>query len=136
MGFLVSTIRVMIVDDNAFLRETVAGMLREIGFREIYQAGDGNDALRQLPIANPGLIICDVEMKPMNGLDFVDSLRKHSWTGAKDIPVIFLTGHSVAPIVKAAAKLGAAAYMVKPVNKKQLHARVMTVLENALSGGG
>jgi two-component system chemotaxis response regulator CheY len=132
MGVALGTIRVLVIEDNDFMRETVASMLREIGFREVAEARDGNDALRQLETVNPGLIICDIEMKPMDGLEFVQTLRDHTWPRAKEIPVIFLTGHTEAPIVKRALKLGVNAYVVKPVQRKQLEARVVTVLENAL----
>jgi two-component system chemotaxis response regulator CheY len=132
MGVALGTIRVLLIDDNAFMREAVATMLRDIGFRDVTEAGDGNSALRQLELSNPGLIICDIEMQPMDGLQFVETLRAHSWHRAKEIPVIFLTVHTEAPIVKRAAKLGADAYVVKPVQKKQLEARIITVLENAL----
>jgi two-component system chemotaxis response regulator CheY len=132
MGVALGTIRVLVIDDNDFMRETIAAMLRDIGFRDVTEARDGHDALRQLELANPGLIICDIEMKPMDGLDFVEALRVHAWPRAKEIPVIFLTVHTEAPIVKRAAKLGVDAYVVKPVQKKQLEARIITVLENAL----
>ncbi len=129
---LLHTVRVMVIDDNDFIRQAVVAMLREIGFRDVSQAADGNDALRQLPQAKPGLIICDIEMKPMDGLEFVEALRKDPLPGANEIPVILLTAHTEAAIVKRAAKLGVGAYVVKPVQKKQLEARVVTVLENAL----
>jgi two-component system chemotaxis response regulator CheY len=132
MGVALGTIRVLVIEDNDFMRETVASMLREIGFREVAEAQDGNDALRQLEAVNPGLIICDIEMKPMDGLEFVQALRDHTWPRAKEIPVIFLTGHTEAPIVRRALKLGVSAYVVKPVQRKQMEARVVTVLENAL----
>ena len=126
-----AAIRVLVIDDNDFTRDVVAGILREIGFRELFQARDGHDALGQLETANPGLIICDIAMKPMDGLAFVAALRQHAWAGAATTPVIFLTVHTEASIVKQAVKLGVDAYVVKPVQKKQLEARVATVLERA-----
>jgi two-component system chemotaxis response regulator CheY len=100
-------------------------MLREIGFRDIAQARDGHDALSQIETADPGLIICDISMQPMDGLEFVETLRQHSWPHAAEVPVIFLTSHTEAPIVKRAFKLGVEAYVVKPVQKKQLEVRVI-----------
>jgi two-component system chemotaxis response regulator CheY len=131
MAAAVATTRVLLIDDNDFIRETVAAMLGDLGFSEVSQARDGGDALRQLEPANPGLIICDVAMKPMDGLQFVEALRKHAWPGAAQVPVILITSHTEATIVKRAVKLGVEAYVVKPVQKKQLEARIMTVLENA-----
>jgi len=133
MNVAIGTIPIMVIDDNDFMRETVATMLRDIGFQVISEAQDGNDALRQLEQGLPGLIICDVNMKPMDGLDFVAALRQHPAPGATDIPVIFLTVHTEAPIVKRAVKLGVEAYVIKPVQRKQLEARVLTALENALA---
>ena len=104
-------------------------MLRDIGFRDIAQARDGHDALSQIETAEPGLIICDISMQPMDGLEFVEALRRHSWPRAGEVPVIFLTSHTEAPIVKQAFRLGVEAYVVKPVQKKQLEVRVMTTLE-------
>ena len=126
-----ATVRVLVVEDNDFVRELVAGMLREIGFHDIAEARDGLDALSRLESANPGMIICDIGMQPMDGLEFVESLRKNPWPGAKAVPVIFLTSHTEAPIVKRAFRLGVEAYVVKPVQKKQLEVRVITTLERA-----
>ena len=128
-----AAVRVLVIDDNDFIRDLVAGMLREIGFQDIAQAGDGHDALGQLETADPGLIICDIAMKPMDGLEFVEALRQHAWSRATEVPVIFLTVHTEPPFVKRAAKLGVEAYVVKPVQKKQLEARVMTILERGLT---
>jgi two-component system chemotaxis response regulator CheY len=130
MGFALDTVRIMVIDDNDFVRETAAAMLGEMGINHVTQAIEGNDALRQLEAADPQLIICDISMKPMDGLEFVEALRSHAWAGAADVPVIFLTVHTEAAIVKRAARLGVKAYVVKPVQKKQLEARVLTVLES------
>jgi two-component system chemotaxis response regulator CheY len=128
-----AAVRVLVVEDNDFIRELVVTMLREIGFRDIAQARDGHDALSQIETADPGLIICDISMQPMDGLEFVETLRQHSWPHAAEVPVIFLTSHTEAPIVKRAFKLGVEAYVVKPVQKKQLEVRVMTTIERALA---
>lgn len=126
---------VLVIDDNDFVRETVATMLGEIGFGRVAQAKDGRHALGQLAAVAPALIVCDISMKPMDGLRFVAELRKHAWPGAAGVPVIFLTVHSEAAMVKKAVQLNVNAYVVKPVQRKQLEARVLTVLENAALRG-
>jgi two-component system chemotaxis response regulator CheY len=127
----VAAVPVLVIEDNDFIRELVATMLRDIGFHVIAQARDGQDALSQIETADPGLIICDISMQPMDGLEFVEALRRHSWRRAGEVPVIFLTSHTEAPIVKQAFRLGVEAYVVKPVQKKQLELRVITTLERA-----
>lgn len=131
MSVSVEAVRVLVIDDNDFLRETIAVMLAEIGFRHVFQAKDGNDALGQIERVDPELIICDISMKPMDGFGFVGALRKHPWPRATSVPVIFLTVHTEAAMVKRAVTLKVNAYVVKPVQKKQLEARILTVLENA-----
>src|SRR6202047_2721793 len=116
----VSTVRVLVIEDNDFIRELVAPMLRDIGFRDIAQARDGHDALSQIETADPGLIICDISMQPMDGLEFVETFRRHPWPRAGAASGIFLTSYTQAAIVKRAFKLGVEAYVVKPVQKKQL----------------
>lgn len=120
---------------DEFLRETIGAKLAEIGFHRVSQAKDGNDALGQLERVDPELIICDISMKPMDGFGFVGALRKHAWPGAKDVPVIFLTVHTEAAMVKRAVTLKVNANVVKPVQKKQLQAQIHTVLENAALRG-
>jgi two-component system chemotaxis response regulator CheY len=79
---------------------------------------------------DPHLILCDVDMEPMNGLDFVERLRRTAPPPpANPTPVILLTAHSDAEIVQRAIKLGVNAYIVKPVKRNQLEARIATVLE-------
>lgn len=125
----ITRMKVLVVDDNDFMRDLVASMLREIGFREIVHAGDGEAALQKVKAEGPELILCDVDMEPMNGLDFVERLRRNQPPPAKQTPVILLTAHSDAEIVQRAIKLAVNAYIVKPVKRNQLEARIATVLE-------
>lgn len=125
----ITKMKVLVVDDNDFMRDLVASMLREIGFREIVHAGDGEAALQKVRSEGPELILCDVDMEPMNGLDFVERMRRNQPPPAKQTPVILLTAHSDAEIVQRAIKLAVNAYIVKPVKRNQLEARIATVLE-------
>jgi CheY-like chemotaxis protein len=70
----VAAVPVLVIEDNDFIRELVATMLRDIGLHDIAQARDGQDALSQIETADPGLIICDISMQPMDGLEFVEAL--------------------------------------------------------------
>ncbi len=126
----ITKMKMLVVDDNDFMRDLVASMLREIGFRDIFHASDGEAALLKTKEVDPHMILCDVDMEPMNGLDFVERLRRNAPPPPHiPTPVILLTAHSDAEIVQRAIKLGVNAYIVKPVKRNQLEARIATVLE-------
>ena len=131
MALDISKLRILVVDDNDFMRDLVASMLRESGFRAIYHAADGQAALSQTQAVEPDLIICDVDMEPMDGLDFVEKLRKETPPERPKIPVLMLTARNETAIVQWAIKLGISGYLVKPVKKTQLEAKVLTILERA-----
>jgi two-component system, chemotaxis family, chemotaxis protein CheY len=131
MSVDVKATRVLVVDDSDFTREIVVAMLRDMGFQDIAEAGDGSEALRQLAAASPGLIVCDINMRPMDGLAFLDELRRHPWLPAAAIPVIFMTAHTETAIMQHAANLGVDGYLVKPVKRSQLETLAQTVLERA-----
>jgi two-component system, chemotaxis family, chemotaxis protein CheY len=128
-------LRVLVVDDNDFMRDLVASMLREIGFRQISHASDGEEALSRIASVEPDLILCDIDMEPMDGLDFVEALRKQTPAGGRKIPVLMLTARNETQIVQWAIKLGISGYLVKPVKKAQLEAKVLTILERSTGGG-
>jgi two-component system chemotaxis response regulator CheY len=125
---------VLVVDDNDFMRDLVSSMLREIGFRDIVQASDGEGALRKTKEVSPDLIICDIDMEPLDGLSFVEKLRRFAPPPpTPQTPVIMLTAHSDAQLVQRAIKAGVGAYVVKPVKRAQLEARIVTVFEKRFS---
>lgn len=118
-------LRVLVVEDNAFVRSLVAKVLYNIGVRDIAQATDGSTGLDQLSIFKPDVVICDVEMTPMGGMDFLKAARAGI---AVDTPVIFLTSHSESEIVMQAKVLGADSFLVKPISTGKLKDRLDRVL--------
>lgn len=133
--YVFSKMTVLVVDDNDFMRDLVGSMLKEIGFRDIEQAADGAAALRKTKDIGFDLIVCDVDMEPVDGLTFVEQMRRHSPPPpTPQVPVIMLTAHSDTPLVQRAIKAGVNAYVVKPVKRAQLEARIVTVFDK-LRGG-
>jgi two-component system chemotaxis response regulator CheY len=122
---------VLVVDDQDFMRDLVSSVLRQIGFRRIETAGDGEAALKSVTQAVPKLIICDIEMAPMNGTEFVERLHKAGFTGPKRIPTIFLTSHAEAALVHQAKKLGVDAFLVKPVKRGPFEQKIQQILQRA-----
>ncbi|MBM3598529.1 MAG: response regulator [Alphaproteobacteria bacterium] len=125
--------RVLVVDDNEFMIELVSSLLRQIGFRDIITAADGETALKKLMQSPPALIICDINMKPMDGFEFVGRLRSAGYVGKDKIPTLFLTAHAEEQYVKKAVQLQADGFLVKPVKKDVLIQRVQKVLYGQLA---
>lgn len=121
-------LNVLVIEDQDLIREIVVAILRALSCRVIRAAADGQAALRLVTEEAPNLILCDIDMKPMNGLQFVEELQKRGFRDARRIPTIFLTAHSNAELVRRAKLLGVDAYVVKPVKRAILEERIRHVL--------
>lgn len=127
-----SAVDVLIVDDEAFVRKTLTQMLRLAGVRSITEAVNGRHAFSELldvPEKQlPNLILCDVEMELMDGLEFLKRLRDNENEAMASIPVIVTTAHTDAQTVKAAAQRQIDGYLVKPFTAAKLVSRIESIL--------
>jgi CheY-like chemotaxis protein len=105
-----SSARVLVVDDDAMMRELLQLHLTNAGYR-VSAAEDPVAAAHIIVKRKPDLVIVDVEMPYMNGYEFVAALKADPET--KDIPIVFLTSRD--DVADQARILGAAAYLTKPV---------------------
>ena len=114
---MVQNLTILVVDDSAALRRTLALTLQKSGYR-VLQARDGREALEQLQ-QSPGiqLVICDVEMPNMNGFEFLGQRRGDP--NLMKIPVAMLTSRSSEKHRQLATHLGASAYFTKPYIEQQ-----------------
>lgn len=117
---------ILIVDDYKTMLRIVENLLKQLGFRNIYQATDGNAALRLLGEHNFGLIISDWNMEPMTGLQLLKEVRGSPKT--KEIPFIMVTAESKVENVAAAKDAGVNNYIVKPFNAETLREKLRVVL--------
>ena len=110
--------KVLVVDDSSTVRQQVTAALGPAGF-EVLEAADGAqalEALRQQPATK--LVICDVNMPNMNGLEFLEALGKLNPKPA--VPVVMLTSEGRADLIEKAKKAGARGWLVKPFKPEQL----------------
>lgn len=122
---MTETQKILIVEDNDFVRMQVARYLKDAGF-ETLEAKDGNEALEALG-PHVGVAIVDVRMEPMGGLDFVRALRGREI----HIPVIFMTGDQNSDLLEQAAKWDVNAVLIKPVMKD----RMVQAVQRAVAQG-
>lgn len=113
-------LKVLIVDDEPFMRRTIKIMLRAVGRFMVDEADDGDTALNLMPIFMPDLVLCDVRMPRLSGLQFVEQLRTHPVECLRNTPVLMLTVDAGEATILNAARLKVSGYLVKPVSPKQL----------------
>lgn len=119
---------VLIVDDNQNMRRLLHTLLRAIHITEIKEADSGKDALAVLNGVTPDLIITDLAMRPLNGIDFVRLLRSDRTCPAAIVPVIMLTGYSEEAMVMKARAAGVNDFVAKPVSANMLRERIERVV--------
>ena len=117
--------KVLVVDDEPTVREVVVGYLRRDG-HEVAEAADGTTALELLDAEPPDLVVLDMMLPGVNGLDILRRVRSTS-----DIPVIMLTARAEESDRVAGLELGADDYVVKPFSPRELAARVNGVLRRS-----
>lgn len=117
--------RLLVVEDDAALRETLTEQLRREGF-EVLATGDGGEALELARAAAPDLIVLDVMLPTLDGLSVCRILRKES-----DVPILMLTARS-GPVDRIIGlETGADDYVVKPFHTGELIARIRALLRRA-----
>jgi two-component system, chemotaxis family, chemotaxis protein CheY len=119
----------LIVDDNKHMRALVKGILHALGSKNIREASDGADAFKELRHFPADLIICDWNMSPLDGLDFVKLVRTGGDSPNPYVPIIMLTGHTELVKVIEARDSGVHEFLAKPISAKALYARIRTIIE-------
>ena len=110
--------KILIVDDSRTIRQQVGFTLTKEGF-EVVEAEDGQDGLNKLQAnADISMIVSDVNMPNMGGLEMVEAIRQIEQF--KFLPIIMLTTESSGDKVDRAKKAGASGWLVKPFNPEQL----------------
>ena len=116
---------IMTVDDSASIRQMVSFTLKDAGYAVI-EAVDGKDALAKLPGAGVNMIITDLNMPNMDGIELIRQVRANA--ECKFIPIIMLTTESQTEKKQEGKAAGATGWIVKPFKPEQLLAVVKKVL--------
>ena len=119
--------KILLVEDEKNIVLGVTVCLRSAGL-DVEVATDGADALKRLEEIQPDLILLDLVMPRVNGLDALQMMKQKEET--KDIPVIILSARAQEDDIKRALELGATAYMAKPFRPNEL----LAVIERVLAG--
>lgn len=120
---------VLVVDDEAILRETLEYNLARDGYR-VVTAADGREALARFADERPDLVVLDVLLPEMSGLDVCRAIRRES-----DVPILMLTAKDSEIDKVVGLELGADDYLTKPFGLRELLARVRALLRRTEGHG-
>ena len=124
------SVRVLIADDQDFIRSLLRHILGVLGCKHITDAINGEDAWDIILTNPPDLLIVDWEMRPMNGIELVKKIRNDSASPDFFMPIIMITAHSERPRIIAARDTGINEFVMKPVSAKTLFSRLNAVIEH------
>lgn len=117
---------ILIVDDSASTRALISSTISQIAEFDIIECTSGFDALRVLPRMRPDLILTDINMPDINGLELISTLKNNP--NYKDIPLIIISTESSTGDKNRGIALGAVGYVVKPFEPSELQALVKKYL--------
>ena len=122
--------KILVVDDESDVRDVIRLQLEQKGFN-VLEAVDGQDAINILQsgdnLVNVGLILCDIRMPKVNGVEAIEFLKKE----APGIPIVVITGYPDTELATGLLKKGVKDYLVKPVEKSKL----MAVVDEQIAAG-
>jgi two-component system, chemotaxis family, chemotaxis protein CheY len=119
------SLNVLIVDDSAAIRKILQRVLRQTDLQigEILEAGDGKEALQVLETAQVGLVLSEINMPNMDGMQLLSELKgKAEW---KKVPIVMITTEGSQNKVLEAVNLGAAGYVRKPFTAEQIKEKLV-----------
>src|SRR3954454_14680966 len=123
-------VRVLIAEDDVDLQAFLRGTLEAEGM-EVQVASDGAGALLTVGSDPPDIVLLDLDLPDLDGLDVISAVRKRG-----NLPIIVLTGRRLEQDRVQGLERGADDYVVKPFSTRELVARIRTVLRRVDHGGG
>jgi two-component system chemotaxis response regulator CheY len=120
----------LIVDDESHVRAFLRLLLREIGIANCWEAADGTSAVQLAQEHRPELVLLDVNLPGLNGLQVLAKLKEVS----PDLPVVMVTSQSAISTVSEAVRLGAVGYLLKHCPKDETLKALNEVLESIDDG--
>jgi two-component system chemotaxis response regulator CheY len=126
-----SEVRTLIVDDSSVMRKIVERALRQAGLDPltVFEAGSGSEGIDVLKTRSVDLILSDINMPSMDGLEFLRQIRAQNL--APGVPVVMITTESSEEHVRQAILAGAQGYIRKPFTAEQVKERVLPLVHAA-----
>ena len=120
----------LIVEDDSHMRMLIRNVVFALGVKDVIEASDGSAALEELKTSRADLVLCDLKMEPMGGLEFVKRLRSDPDSPYRFVPVIMITAYAELETVKKARDAGVTEFMAKPISADALEKHIQRVLND------
>ncbi|MGS2742063.1 chemotaxis response regulator CheY [Halomonas sp. LS-001] len=117
----------LVVDDFPTMRRIVRSLLKELGFTNVEEAEDGQDALNKLRAGKFEFIVSDWNMPNLDGLEMLKEIRQDD--ALKELPVLMVTAEAKKENIIAAAQAGANGYVVKPFTAATLEEKLNKIFD-------
>ena len=125
---MTTKLRILIADDEALIRQDIKEILIESGYEVIAEAKDGYHALELAKSTLPDLMVLDIKMPNINGLEAAEEIQVAL---NKRIPTVILTAYNQPELIEKAGNIGAFAFLIKPVKPQDLIAAIETAKHRA-----
>ena len=122
-------LEVLVVDDNRHMRSLLRDLLCAIGIGSVIEANDGTSGFQQLRNCEPDLVVTDLMMQPIDGLEFTRMVRNERRSPQPYVPIVMITGFADKARVEEARDAGVTEFLAKPVTSEALYARIETIIE-------
>ncbi|OAI43633.1 hypothetical protein AYO42_01445 [Rhizomicrobium sp. SCGC AG-212-E05] len=125
-----SRIGILVVDDSRHMRELYRAVLDAFGMPIKAEAEDGQSGIEAVKKYNPDLIITDMNMYPMDGVQFTRALRSRQDIKNRYVPILMITGHNEVKYVQGAVDAGITEFLTKPFTPIALYQRIQHIIEH------
>jgi CheY-like chemotaxis protein len=123
-------LKILLVDDNRHMRMLLAEILKAVGVRHLFEASDGAQGLELMRGQSIDIIMTDLSMQPLDGIDFTRLLRMSPDSPNPMCPIIMITGHSTMARVQEARNAGVNEFLAKPLTARGVVERISQVVDH------
>ena len=123
---------ILVVDDNEDIRNLLSLVLQKEGY-EVFLAPNGSEALEIIKNNRLDLILLDVMMPELSGLEVLSNIRGNKNNKISSIPVMMITAASTVSDIDAAIEIGASSYIIKPFRNENLIGKVSAIFQEVLA---
>ena len=122
-------LKALIVEDNSHMRSLLRALLNAAGITDIAEAAHGKAAIAMLRERKSDIVLTDLAMKPMNGIEFTRHVRNSETSPNPFVPIIMITGHTEKYRVEEARDAGVTEFLAKPITANNLFTRIAEIVE-------